>query len=77
MNTRCIMAITLQTNKEAIEISKSHELASEIRKLYGLQEITAKSSVNVIKSLRGILEDSIDDEESPVDAVKASRENIS
>jgi hypothetical protein len=76
VNTRCIMALTLEADKEAAEITRSHELASEIRKLYGLQEITEKASVDVIKNLQGILKDFIDDQENPVDAVKASRENI-
>lgn len=71
------MAITLQADdKEVAEKSKSHELAAEIRKLYGLQPLTTKPSVNVIKSMQGILSDFIDSEESPVDAVKATRENI-
>lgn len=71
------MALTLQRDEEVAEISRSHELASEIRKLYGLPEITEKSSVDVIKNLQGALKDFIDDEENPVDAIKASRENLS
>lgn len=76
-STDYAVAITSQADdKEAADISKSHELAAEIRKLYGLQAITEKPSINVIKSMESILSDFVDNEESPVDAVKATRENI-
>lgn len=57
------------------EIS-SHELASELRDLYGLPPLENEESVETITNLKGLLSNYADSEESPVDAVKSSRENL-
>ena len=60
------------------ELLASHELANELRELYDLPSINKaeKVSVDTIANLDGLLKEYASSEESPVDVIKDSRENI-
>jgi hypothetical protein len=54
----------------------SHNIADDLRALYGLPKITNKPSPEVIKELKGMLNDYADNEWSAVDVIKDTREDI-
>jgi hypothetical protein len=63
---------------EKEELLVSHELANELRELYDLSPINGEDvSINIITNLNGLLKEYVDSEESPVNVIKDSRENIS
>lgn len=58
------------------ELLTSHELANELRELYDLPPIIGEISTDIITNLNGLLKEYVDSEESPVDVIKDSRENL-
>lgn len=74
------MTATLRSNSKELnmsedEASHSQNIATQLRELYHLPPITVNQKPDIIFELAGIMKDYAD-EESPVDAVKQSREDL-
>lgn len=57
------------------EVLYSHNIAMQLRELYQLPPISTTQKPDIILELAGIMKNYAD-EESPVDAVKQSREDL-
>ena len=73
--TAIIRSTDKNTNITQAEALHSHEIAMQLRELYHLSPINSNEKPEIIRELAGIMKDYAD-EESPVDAVKHSREDL-
>jgi len=67
--------VDITNEQETRKSDISHSSANELRKLYGLPRISHKPNVEVIKEIKGMMKEYAD-EESAVDVIKHSREDV-
>lgn len=65
------------SNRNCSEIDESKKIAAELRLEFGLPQLRIKPRVEAIQDIEGMLETRANIGESPVDAIKAYRQNLS
>lgn len=65
------------STRNCSEIDESKKIAAELRLEFGLPRLYIKPRVEAIQDIEGMLETHATVGESPVDAIKAYRQNLS